>query len=123
MKAQLLTISTVALLLIGQSAMALEHINSENGYDPAFRNGWVDASTASNLDMVKPSYQSQPSKGFEHINSENGYDPAFRNGWVSPETSSAGNLDIMKPSYRSNDAVDMNGRYVDPFSINYISTY
>ncbi len=41
MKNLLLTISTTALLLIGQSAMALEQINSENGYDSAFKNGRI----------------------------------------------------------------------------------
>jgi len=41
MKTLLLTLSTTALLLIGQSTMALEQINSENGYDPAARNGRV----------------------------------------------------------------------------------
>lgn len=60
MKTQLLTMSTFALLLFGQSAMALEHVNSENGYDSAFRNGWVETtSSTTNLDMMKASYRSQ----------------------------------------------------------------
>jgi len=123
MKTQLLTISTFAILLAAQSAMAFEQINPENGYEPALHNGWVvDASTDKGLDMLKASYVSQSSTiGFEQINSENGYDAAFRNGWVSPETSSA-SLDLMTASYRSEPA-DMIGQFEDTFSINYLSTH
>lgn len=59
MKKILLTISATTLLIIGQSATAFEQLNSENGYDPAFHNGWVSPESASaNLDLVKPSYRS-----------------------------------------------------------------
>jgi len=34
------------IVLTANSAMAFEQINSENGYDAAFRNGWVDQSQA-----------------------------------------------------------------------------
>ncbi len=30
------------IVLTANTAMAFEQINTENGYDPAFRNGWVD---------------------------------------------------------------------------------
>ncbi|HIO96638.1 MAG TPA: hypothetical protein EYG71_01765 [Leucothrix sp.] len=122
MKTLLLTISATALLLLGQSAMAFEQINAENGYDSSFRNGWVNEPTAYNLDLFKPAYTSRSSNGFEQINSENGYDVAFRNGWVSPETAQETNLDLMKASFR-NSTVDMFGQYEDATSINYISTY
>ena len=59
MKTQLLTISAFAMLLAGQSAMAFEQINAENGYDAAFQNGWVDSATSNNLDVMKASYRSQ----------------------------------------------------------------
>ena len=122
MKAQLLTISTVALLFIGQSAMAFEQINNESGYDNAYRNGWVSPSTASNLNMVKASYVSQsPSTGFEQINNENGYDASYRNGWVSPETASSISMNSMKASFRSS-TTDMRGQFEDSLSINYLTT-
>lgn len=47
------------MLLAGQSAMAFEQINSENSYDPAFHNGWVESDTTTNLDVMKASYRSQ----------------------------------------------------------------
>ncbi len=121
MKKILLTISATALLFIGQSASAFEQINSENGYDTAFSNGWVSADTASKLDLVAPAYRSTPSTGFEQVNAENGYDAAFSNGWVSRETAST-NLDLVKPSYKSIPS-DMHGQFEDPYSINYSSTY
>ena len=55
MKTLLITISTTALLLIGQSAMALEQISSENGYDPAFKNGRV---SEANMVLPTASYRS-----------------------------------------------------------------
>ena len=121
MKHLLLTISATALLLVGQSTTAFEQINSENGYDAAFSNGWVSADTASKLDIVVPAYRSSPSNGFEQVNSENGYDTAFSNGWVSPGTASA-NLDLVKPSFRSIPS-DRQGQFADVLSINYISTH
>ena len=62
MKTQLLTISAISLLLLGQSAMAFEQINSENGYDAAFQNGWVSPETvaADAMDLVKTSFRSNP---------------------------------------------------------------
>ena len=121
MKTQLLTISTVALLLIGQSAMAFEQVSNENGYDSAYRNGWVSAETARSLDVVT-AHASQPSStGFEQVNSENGYDAAYRNGWVSPETKSAIYMNDMKASFRSS-TTDMNGQFEDSLSINYLTT-
>ena len=123
MKTQLLTISAISLLLLGQSAMAFEQINSENGYDAAFQNGWVDSSTqAQSLDIFKASYQAKSSIGFEQVNTENGYDAAFRNGWVAPETVAADAMDLVKTSFRSNPEMLGNSRFVDTFSINYLST-
>ena len=120
MKTQLLTISTVALLLIGQSAMAFEQINSENDYDSAYRNGWVSASTAHNLDRVTAHVSQPSSTGFEQINNENDYDTAYSNGWVSPETRSAIYMDDMKASFKSN-SIDMRGQFEDVLSINYLT--
>ncbi len=123
MKTQLLTISTLALLFIGQSAMAFEQINNENGYDSAYRNGWVSASTQSSLDAVSASYTNQPSSAeFEQVNNENGYDSAYRNGWVSAESLSSINLDLMKASFRSDVSEDMHGSFKDALSINYLTT-
>lgn len=121
MKTQLLTISTVALLLIAQSASAFEQISSENDYDPAYRNGWVSAESASQLNRVSPAPVRQASTSFDQINSESGYDPAYRNGWVSAETASAINLDLMKASFRT-DTVEMRGQFEDIFSIHYLTT-
>ena len=118
MKTKLLTISAFALLLLGQSSMAFEVINAENGYDPAYQIGWVDDASQLNLDMVKTSYISEPSSGFQVINAENDYDPAYQNGWVPPDSASRITLDLMVPSYRS-EPVDMHGQFEDPFSINY----
>jgi len=124
MKTQLLTISAISLLLLGQSAMAFEQINTENGYDAAFQNGWVDSSTkAQSLDVFKASYQARSSIGFEQVNSENGYDAAFRNGWVSPETLAADSMNLVKTSFRSNPEMMSNSRFEDSTSIDYISTY
>jgi len=122
MKTQLLTISAVALLLIGQSASAFEQINSESGYDSAYRNGWVSPETASKLDLVTASNFSQPSTGFEQINSESGYDAAYNNGWISPETASAISFDSMRVSFRSDVVTDMRGQFEDALSINYLTT-
>ena len=122
MKTQLLTISAVALLLIGQSASAFEQINSESGYDSAYRNGWVSPETASNLDRVSASHFSQSSTGFEQINSESGYDAAYRNGWISPETASAHSLNSLRVSFRTVEEIDMRGQFEDVFSINYLTT-
>ena len=61
MKTQLLTISAFAILLAGHSAMAFEQTNSENGYDSAFRNGWVNSADTVNLDVMKASYRNQMS--------------------------------------------------------------
>lgn len=58
MKTLLLTISTTALLLIGQSAMALEQISSENGYDSAFKNGRVSEAS---MALPTASYRSDDS--------------------------------------------------------------
>ena len=118
MKTQLLTITATALLILSQSASAFEQINSENAYDSAYKNGWISAETASNLDQVFASNRSQSSMGFEQVNAENGYDAAYRNGWISPETASAINLDMMKASFRS-DVTDMSGQFEDSLSINY----
>jgi len=52
MKTLLLTISTTALLLIGSSAMALEQINTENGYDPMARNGRVSEAYLAELPIA-----------------------------------------------------------------------
>jgi hypothetical protein len=123
MKTQLLTISAISLLLLGQSAMAFEQINSENGYDAAFQNGWVDSSTKSqSLELFKASYQAKSSIGFEHVNTENGYDAAFRNGWVSPETVAADAMDLVKTSFRSNPETMSNSRFEDATAIDYLST-
>ena len=46
MKNTLLTISALTLLLAGQSAMAVEQTSSENGFDAAFNNGWIDQPSA-----------------------------------------------------------------------------
>ncbi len=59
MKTKLLAISAFAMLLAGQSAMAFEQVNAENGYDQAFQNGWVESTTSNNLDVMKASYRSQ----------------------------------------------------------------
>ncbi len=59
MKTQLLAISAFAMLLAGQSAMAFEQVNAENGYDQALQNGWVESTTSNNLDVMKASYRSQ----------------------------------------------------------------
>ncbi len=121
MKTQLLTISAISLLLLGQSAMAFEQINSENGYDAAFQNGWVNSSTqAQNLDVFKASYQAKSSIGFEQVNTENDYDAAFRNGWVSPET--VATMNLVKTSFRSSPEMLGNSRFEDATSINYLST-
>ncbi len=123
MKTQLLTISAISLLLLGQSAMAFEQVNSENGYDAAFQNGWVDSSTqAQSLDIFKPSYQVKSSIGFEQVNSENGYDAAYRNGWISPETVAADAMNLVKTSFRSNPEMMDNSRFEDATSIDYLST-
>jgi len=122
MKTQLLTISAISLLLLGQSAMAFEQINSENGYDAAFQNGWVDSSTkAQSLDIFKASYQTTSSIGFEQINTENGYDAAFRNGWVAPETLEADAMNLVKTSFRSNSEMMSNSRFEDATSRDYLS--
>ena len=118
MKTQLLTVTAASLLILSQSASAFEQVNSENGYDSAYQNGWVSAETVSNLNRVSASVSRQSSTGFEQINAENGYDAAYRNGWISPETASAINLDLMKASFRS-DATDMRGQFEDALSINY----
>ncbi len=123
MKTQLLTMSAISLLLLGQSAMAFEQINSENGYDAAFHNGWVDSSTqAQSLDIFKPSYQAKSSIGFEQVSSENGYDAAYRNGWVSPETVATDAMDLVKTSFRSKPETMGNSRFEDAASIDYLST-
>ena len=55
MKKQLSILTITALLTTGQSAMAFEQINSENGYDSAVRNGWVDQ-TPKSAQTIKVSY-------------------------------------------------------------------
>ncbi len=123
MKTLLLTLSATSLLLLGQSAMAFEQISSENGYDAAFQNGWVDSSTqAQSLDIFKPYYQAKSSIGFEQVSSENGYDAAFRNGWVSPETIAADSMDIVKTSFKTNPETMGASRFEDVLSIDYLST-
>ena len=115
MKTLLLTISTTALLLVGQSAMALEQISSENGYDTAARNGRISEAATNQLDMVFAA--NKASTGFEHISSENGYDAAVKNGWVSTETASAIDLGLMKASFKTGASVDTS----DVTSIDYLS--
>ncbi len=123
MKTRLLTISAISLLFLGQSAMAFEQVNSENDYDVAFQNGWIDSSTqAQSLDIFKPSYQVKSSIGFEQVNFENGYDAAYRNGWVSPETVAADAMNLVKTSFRSNPEMMDNNRFEDATSIDYLST-
>ena len=123
MKTRLLTISAISLLFLGQSAMAFEQVNSENDYDVAFQNGWIDSSTqAQSLDIFKPSYQVKSSIGFEQVNFENGYDATYRNGWVSPETVAADAMNLVKTSFRSNPEMMDNNRFEDATSIDYLST-
>jgi len=73
MKFLLLTIiSTTALLLIGQSVMALEQINSENGYDPAARNGRVSSettTTGTSLESIIASFRTNTVVGPDNPNS------------------------------------------------------
>jgi len=45
MNKQLLAVTITTLLAMGQSASAFEQTNSENAYEPALKNGWVNHNT------------------------------------------------------------------------------
>ena len=64
MKTLLLTISTTALILAGQSAMALEQINTENGYDPMARNGRVSETYLAELPVASFKNDNSTKLGF-----------------------------------------------------------
>ncbi len=84
------------IFLTANTAMAFEQINNENGYDAAFRNGWVEQS------------QTLPVA-------------SFRNTEHHALSFNGGNENDTGPAVRTQSDTVHHQQVSDPFSIDYIS--